>query len=277
MKKRVFAFLLFALLLMSLSLGALAASSGGMPLVADSAGILTEEEAGDLNALADELSARYECEIIVVTVPGLEGWEVEPLTEAIYTQYEFGYGAEKSGVILLLSMEERGYDVAAYGYGNTAFTDYGKERLMDSVLPYLGRNDWYGGFRAFITLCGDYLDAALSDSPVDVSGDYGYDYDYGYTDPGPSLTPVKLIIAAIAGLIVAAIVSGVQKAKMKSAIKQTRADRYMDELALTENEDRYLRTTKTRTPRSSSSGGSRSGGGGTHVNSGGFSHHSGKF
>lgn len=277
MKKRVITFLLLTVLLLSLTFGASALSEGGMPLVADSAGLLTEEEDAALNSLADELSAKYGCEIIVVTVPGLEGWNVEELTEAIYTQYEFGYGTEKSGVILLLSMEERDFDMSAYGYGNTAFTDYGKEMLMDSVLPYLGNNDWYGGFREFITLCGSYLEASRNDAPVDVYSDYVPGYGYTNYDPSPSLTPVKIGAALLIGLIVALIVSSTQKKKMKSTAIQTRADRYMDELALTEKEDRYLNTTKTRTPRSSSSGGSRSGGGGTHVNSGGFSHHSGKF
>lgn len=276
MKRRVITFLLFVLLLLSLSLGAFALSEGGMPLVADSAGLLTEEENASLNSLAEELSRAYGCEIIIITVPELEGWNVEELSEAIYNQYEFGCGAEKSGVMLLLSMAERDFDMLAHGYGNTAFTDYGKDQLMDCVLPYLGRNDWYGGFYEFISLCGSYLEAAGNEAPVDVHSDYVPGYGYTDYDPGPQLTPVKLVIALIIGLIVAAIVSGVQKAKMKSTAIQTRADRYMSELKLTEREDRYLNTTRTRTPRSSSSGGSR-GGGGTSVRSSGFSHHSGKF
>ena len=276
MKKRVITFLLLTVLLLSLTFGASALSEGGMPLVADSAGLLTEEENASLNSLAEKLTEAYGCEIIVVTVPGLDGWNVEELSEAIYSQYGFGCGEEKSCVMLLLSMEERDFDMLAHGYGNTAFTDYGKERLMDSVLPYLGRNDWYGGFYEFITLCGSYLEASRNEAPVDVYSDYVPGYGYTDYDPGPQFTPVKLVIALIVGLIVALIVSGVQKAKMRSTALQSRADRYMDELALTESEDRYINTTRTRTPRSTSSG-SRSGGGGTHVNSGGFSHHSGKF
>ena len=276
MKKRVITFLLLTMLLLSLTFGASALSEGGMPLVADSAGLLTEEENASLNSLAEKLTEAYGCEIIVVTVPGLEGWNVEELSEAIYSQYGFGCGEEKSCVMLLLSMEERDFDMLAHGYGNTVFTDYGKEQLMDCVLPYLGRNDWYGGFYEFISLCGSYLETAQNGAPVDVYSDYVPGYGYSGYDPGPQLTPVKLVIALIIGLIAALIVSGVQKAKMKSTAIQTRADRYMSGLALTESEDRYTHTTKSKTPRSTSSGGSRSGGG-THVNSGGFSHHSGKF
>lgn len=277
MKKRVAAFLLFLLLLTSLSLGAFALSEGGMPLIADSAGLLTEEENISLNSLADKLSEAYNCEIIIVTVPELEGWNVEALNEAIYSQYGFGCGAEKSGVALLLSVEERDFDILAHGYGNTAFTDYGKEQLMNSVLPYLGRNDWYGGFYEFITLCASYLESASSGAPVDVYPDYAPGYGDMPYDPTPRLTPVKLFIAVMVGLAAAVIVSGVQKGKMKSTAIQTRADRYMDELKLTREDDQYLHTTTTRVRRESSSGGSRGGGGGTHVNSGGYSHHSGKF
>ena len=266
MKKRIVTLFLTLLMLLSLSAVAFAYSEGGMPLVTDSAGLLTEDENAALNELADELSAEYACEIIVVTVDSLDGWNVEEFTEAVYQQYGFGCGAEKDGVILLLSMEARDYDMAAYGYGNVAFTDYGKDALMDGVLPYLRENDWYGAFHEFIISCGSYLASARAGNPI----------DYYYT-PAPPITPGKIILAVIIGLVTALIVSGVQKGKMKSAILQTRADRYMKELNLEQREDNFLRKETHRVKRqTSSSGGSRSGGG-TTVHSSGFSHHSGKF
>ena len=254
MKKRICTALLLILLLLSLSVGAFAASEGGMPLVTDAADILTMQEYEELNALADELSARYGCEIIVITISGLDGWNVEDLNEAIFEQYEFGCGEDKSGIVLLLSMEERDYDLMAHGYGNTAFSEYAKDKLMDSVLPYLGQNDWYGGFKAYISLCGTYLESARNGAPVEE----------------PLMTPGKAIGAIVVGLIAALIVTGIQKAKMKSAALQTQADQYMNNLELRQKDDQFIRKDVTRVRHESSS--SRSGGGG-----GGYSHHSGKF
>lgn len=266
MKKRLLSLILTVLLLLSLASMAFAYSEGGMSLVTDAAGLLTEDENAALNELADELSAEYACEIVVVTVDSLDGWNVEEFTEAVYQQYGFGCGPDKDGVILLLSMEARDFDMAAYGYGNVAFTDYGKDALMDDVLPYLRENDWYGAFHEFIISCGSYLASARAGNPIDV-----------YYEPIPPITPAKVIIALVIGLIVALIVSAAQKSKMKSAVLQTRADRYMHGLNLEQQEDNFLRKETHRVRRqSSSSGGSRSGGG-TTVHSSGFSHHSGKF
>ena len=265
MKRKFLTLILVFLILLSLGSAAFAYSEGGLPLVNDAAGLLTGSENESLNALADELSARYACEIIIVTVDSLDGWVVEEFTEAVYQQYGYGCGDGKDGVILLLSMEYRDFDMAAYGYGNVAFTDYGKEALLENVLPYLRENDWYGAFYAFISRCGDYLDSARSGSPVDV-----------HYEPVPPVTPAKVITALAFGFIAALIVSGILKGKMKSAILQSRADRYMQSLNLRQQQDRFIRKETHRVRHESSSGGGK-GGGGTTVNSSGFSHSSGKF
>lgn len=39
---------------------------------------------------------------------------------------------------MLLSMEYRDYDIMAHGYGNIAFTDYGKEKMAERFLDEFG-------------------------------------------------------------------------------------------------------------------------------------------
>ncbi len=269
MKKRGISLLLLAVLLMLLALPVLADSDRELPLVSDTCGLLTYDEAETLNEKAERYSEAYECEIILITVPDTEGYDVETYTEELYRYFNFGWGADKSGVILLLSMDGRDYDLAAFGYGNTAFTDYGKEWLMDDVRPYLKKNDWYGAFSKYIDLCGDYLRKARAGKPVD---------SYGFFDQvrnGFHLTLRTALYSLIAGLVAALIVNGVLKAKMKSAVLASEADDYLSsELQLYESEDRFLKKDVTRVRKSESSG---KGGHGTSVRSSGFSHHSGKF
>ncbi len=281
MKKRIISLLAALLLSVSLfaalALNAAADSERQLPLVCDAYGLLTEEEDEALNQSAETYSAMYECDIIVVVVSDTEGYNVEDYTEAVYQQFDYGWGEEKSGVILLLSMEERDYDLAAYGYGNVAFTDYGKAWLMDDVLPFLGDDDWYGGFNKYIDLCADYLRQAREGNPVDY---YGKDdpWDEPVRRQGFYVTAPMVLMSLIIGLIPAGITVLVMRGKMKSAGLQARADSYLDsDLQLTERTDRFLNKTTTRVRRSDDSG-SRSGGGhGTSVRSSGFSHHSGKF
>ena len=71
------------------------------------------------------------------------------------------------------------------------------------------------------------------------------------------------------------IVTAVLKARMKSAVLQTRADDYLSgDLRLEYADDRFLRKDVVRVRRNEGSGGGR---GGTSIRSSGFSHHSGKF
>ena len=273
MKKRWLSLSLLLLLLLLLTCPALAETERELPLVCDICGLLTDEEAEELDARAEQYSEAYGCEIILVVVPDTEGYNVEDYTEAVYNTYHYGWGEEKSGVILLLSMEERDYDLAAYGYGNVAFTDYGKEWLMDDVLPYLGSDDWYGGFSAYVEACADYLRQAREGTPVDKY------YDSAPTRQGFYVTGGMVLLSLILGLIPAGIVVLVLRGRMKSAVLQKKADNYFSEpLQLYQQEDRFVRRDIRRVPRSSNSG-SRGGGGGhgTSVRSSGFSHHSGKF
>ena len=286
MKKRLLSLLLTgllaALLLSLLAFPALADSQRTLPLVVDVYGLLSEEQEEALNELAEGYSAQYECDIILIVTTDTEGYDVESYTEAVYHHYQYGWGEERSGVILLLSMEGRDYDLAAYGYGNVAFTDYGKTWLMDDVLPYLGKNDWYNAFRKYIDLSADYLRQAREGNPVDYYGGgkddpWGGGPDYP-TRSGFYVSGQTVLIALIAGLIPAGITVLIMRAKMKSARLQTQADSYAAGLQLRDRQDRFINKTVSRVRRDTDSGGRSGGGGhGTSVHSSGFSHHSGKF
>ncbi len=260
MKKRLASLALLLSLCLLLALPALAESDRELPLVCDTSGLLTEAQAEELDARAERYSQEYACDIIVVVVDDTDFYDVESFTEGVYRKYNYGWGSDKSGVILLMSMEERDYDLAAYGFGNTAFTDFGKAELMKEVKPYLKKNDWYGGFSKYLDLCADYLRQAREGKPVD-RGLF-------------RLSAPVVIWALVAGLIFALIVTAVLKAKMKSAVLQTRADDYRSgDLRLEYADDRFLRKDVVRVRRNEGSGGR----GGTSVRSSGFSHHSGKF
>lgn len=82
-----------------------------------------------------------------------------------------------------------------------------------------------------------------------------------------------------AGAILAFIACGIQKGKLKSVRKASGAARYTASggAEITLREDRFTHTTEVRTPIKTESDSGSSFSGGTTVNSGGFSHSSGKF
>lgn len=229
-------------------------------MVSDSADILTDSEEEELEARAWELTMEYQCAVYIITVPGigdLEAWEA---TEFLLDEMEMGYGSDQSCIMLMLSMEYRDYDILAHGYGNTAFTDYGKDKMAERFLDEFAEDDWYGGFTEYLDCCEEYLELAREGTPFDVG-----------SDRSPLM---GIAIGIIAPVTIAFLVCSYFKAQMKTARIQEAAQHYIGQqgLILTGQSDRFTHTTRTERyiePAKSS--------GGTTVNSSGSSHKSGKF
>ena len=252
------------LLALCLALPALADGEDTLPWVTDAAELLTDAQWQELNNRAASLTEKYGIAVRIVTVDSIGEYNVEDFAEAVFDQYNLGYGSDNSCIMLLLSMEYRDYDIMAHGYGNTAFTDYGKDKLANRFLPKLGNNDWYGGFSAFLDGCDEYLAAAAQGNPVDV-GDNSMSRG------------ARTVIHLIIGFIPAIIAVLIMKGKMKTLGRQRTAAAYTgwDQLDLRFKEDRFLHRSVTRTKIETQT--RSGGGGGTSVNSHGSSHHSGKF
>ena len=289
--------LLLLVLVFALPLPTLAAE---LDAVTDAAGLLTDTERGELNDRAEELAEQYQCAVYIVTLEDMEdmgGSDAYDLATAVYTEYDLGYGEEKSGLLLLLSMAERDYALIAYGYGNTAFTDYGKDVLLDEdVLPLLGEDAYYEGFSAYLDTAGEYLSLARDGKPFDVEPTPNYnetegrsetgnhpqtDYSYKKT-PSPKYDEGEFAIRLGAVILLPLLLAGgiclYWKRQMNTAVSARTADRYIpsDGFRLTGQQDTFLYRTETRRRiENHSSGGGHSGG--TSVRSGGFSGRSGKF
>ena len=278
MKKKLSLALLLALLLcLTLPLCAYAADAAtAAGFVSDGAGILSADEVERLQRVSAQVTEQYGCGVYIVTVADYQsfGRNVEAAAEAIYLDRGLGYGSDKSGILLLLSMNDRDYDLAVHGQtAITAFTDYGQGQLADSFLPYFRQNDWAGGFEKYVNNAAYLLQRAAAGDPVDIIV-----YD---TESEPMSPVMKLLLSLLpSGLISGGVCLGM-RGKMKTAKIKTTAEDYVvpGSLHLSVNTDQYLRTTRTVVkdppPESRSGGGGHHGG--TSVNSGGFSHHSGKF
>ncbi len=238
-------------------------ASGALDNVTDAAGLLTEDERIELDERAAELSDLYECDIIIVTVEDKGEMHIEDFAQHVYDEYDLGYGEEKSGIMLMISMAERDYDIMAHGYGNVAFTDYGKAVLENRFLSDLSVGRYHDSFSAFVEGCGEFLVASRNGSPIDISTD-------PYVD-----TRKGTLILLIAPLVIAIIIVVMFYFQMKSAKQRTTAKEYIkkDGFTLSNQRDEFLFVTTTRRKIEKSS----SSGGGTSVNSRGSSHSSGKF
>lgn len=272
MMKRSFAAFCLMFLLLAQALPVFATTAAGPALVNDAAGLLSTEEAADLEAEAARIEAEYGLPVYIVTVPSMNGTsDAYAYATALYEQAGFGAGSEKSGILLLLSMQYRDYALIAHGEGNQVLTDYGNEQMANSFLRYFGDDDWAGGFRDYLATAADYChDYYVDGEAFDVSATRGF----GRICLGLAVigSPV------VGGLTVAAMVQ-----QMKTARRQTHAEYYVERgeghsgLTLTDQSDDYIysQTIVTHRPKPQDNGGGF--GGGTTIDAGGFSGSSGKF
>ena len=251
------------------------------PRVVDNAGVIDSSRLDRLNTLADAVSEKYQCDVAVAFVPTLGGKHIVDYADDFYDYNGYGYGANDDGILLLISVGEREFAETTYGFGKTAFTDYG---IMNYLEPrftsYLGKNDWAGGAEQFINDAGKLLEQARNGQP----------YDSG-PEPQPQQTrktlterlPGAALISAIIGFFSGGIPAGSMKRKMKSVERNYGAADYArGGLNLRRRDDRFLysNVSKTPIPRETehrSGGGSH--GSSVHFSSSGRSHggHHGKF
>ena len=260
--KRIAAFLSVLLLLSCLVEAVSAAETEAVPYICDTVGLLTQEEDALLTRRATAISQQYQCAVYFITVEDYTDYGsggIYSVAKAIYQANDLGWGEDKSGVMLLLSMEDRDYALIAYGYGNTAFTDYGKDYLSDRFLDDFADNDWFSGCKDYVNTCESMLEAARNGNPVDVGARPKLRFNFFQ-----NLIPSILVALAICGIWRAV-------AKKKVSVG-SEAENYLDSngVSITSRRDMYTHTTRIVRHIEKSSGG-------TSVDRSGFSGKSGKF
>ena len=254
MKKRfVLAMVLCIALCLAFGGAAYASSGGSLGYVTDTVGLLTQEEQRELETTAAQLAESYGCGVYVIIVDDYTDYthgSTRDFAKETYINYDLGVGEDKNGILLVLSISDRDYYLLTKGdIANAAFTDYGQEQLTQEFLDDFRYDNWFAGFRDYMSTAGQYLEES----------------------DGANI----LMIVGIPCLISLAV-CGIFAAQMKTARRQTGARGYISHggVDMRVTQDQFLYHTETRQPIPQNDNNS---GGGTTVNSAGHSHSSGKF
>lgn len=236
--------------------------------ITDWADLLSDSEEADLSDKLDEISERQRVDIVVVTVDSLEGLSAMEYADDFYDYNDYGFGAEKDGILFLISMEERDWYISTSGYGITAVTDAGREYMSEKFISCLRDGEYAEAFNIFAEQCDDYITQARTGTP--------YDEDNIPVEP---FSPMgAFIIAVVVGFVISLIVTGIMRLSLHSVHSQPRANDYVKEgsLRLTRENELFLyrNVTRTEKPKENSSSGSSgsSGGSSTHTSSSGRTH-----
>ena len=246
--------------------------------VFDTAGLLTETEQEKLEVTAQELLSRHNFGVYLVTVDDFRDYSTNNVFNAALNNYnanDFGAGAEKNGLLLLLSIEDRDFNLMTNGdFGNYAFNDAGREAMTEFFLDDFGDDEWYAGFDDYLTWADRYLEKAEEGNPYSAENEPWDPFARNFS------IILLLLIIAFVPLLPAWIFQSILVKRMKSVEKGTEASAYVSRnLNLTKQSDKYTRTTKTKryNPPEKESGGGGGSSGVTHERSGSASGTSGKF
>ncbi len=297
MKKRLFATLLALVLCLCCAVPALAANIE-RSRVSDGAELLDDDEIAQLSSKLDEMSNRLQMDIVVMTSDDLQGYDTATeCADELYEYCGYGFGEDKDGIMLFISMEDRDWAISTCGKAIDVFTDDDCDYIADEIVPYLTDGDYYGAFDRFADLCDELCtqydendddDGYWSDDPIYDDDYFDDDYDdyRDFTLPSEKLSPVWILISIVVGVPLSAMIVSTMVSNLKSVRFQPSASSYVKPgtMSVSDSSDLFLYSTMTRTPRpkhddNSSSGSMHSGGSTVHMSSSGTMHggSSGKF
>lgn len=272
MKKKITIGIFIFILCLCAGRPALAADADGFAgeyeRVNDMAGLLTESEEAALLKELDEISLRQKVDVTVATVRNLEGYDTATeCADALYEFCRYGYGQDKDGILLLISVETHDWAISTCGYGITVLSETGRiESIGTQMQADLSDSHYAAAFAAYARLCDEFI----TQTRQEASRNGGHPF----REPLPT---IWIPISIVSGIVVALILVGGMKSKLKTVRSQTAANSYMkkESLAITESSDLFLYQTVTRSEKEKT----RSTENSTHSSASGTTHGggSGKF
>lgn len=226
--------------------------SASTPYVVDEAGLLTAEEAVQL----EERSARFytdtNIELLILTVDSLEGKSAMAYADD-YLDVNYG----ENGILLLIAMQEREWYISTTGTAIEAFNVVDLMGMEDGIMKYLPDGKYFKTFDQFQS-----------------------DAEYYWNNEEISDFEASLVIGLPVGLVVALISILIMRSTMNTKTSQRAAAEYQVDgsFNLRKHHDLFLysKVTKTEKPKETNNSSS---GSTVHTSSSGRSHggRGGKF
>lgn len=166
--------------------------------VYDGAQVLTEETEQYIVNSSQELESKTDAQIVVVTIPTLDGQSLEEYATELFRQWGIGDAKKDNGLLLLCAVDDRKFRVEV-GYGLEGDLPDGKTgRMQDEyIVPLLKENKFDEGIRngysAFLQAVADVYD-------VSISGETAVSYEDGEVDAAFAICfVIGLLLSSLSG------------------------------------------------------------------------------
>ena len=169
--------------------------------IIDKADLLPMAEERRLRSILDNLNAQTGAALVVVTLPSMEGGQIDDFTNRLFEKWGVGQKGKDNGVMLLVAVKERKMRIEV-GYGLEGIIPDGKAGWVRDtyILPYFKKGQMAEGIEAgalaLANLIAENYKLELSERPVaPPSGGQGDDW------------PTTLLVIIILVFIVIRILS----------------------------------------------------------------------
>jgi uncharacterized protein len=139
--------------------------------VVDRAEVLSPATEGQLTALLEAHEQATTNQVVVLTIPSLEGSTVEEVANAVFNAWGLGQAGRDNGVLLLVAHDDRELRIEV-GYGlEGALTDAEAGRIIRHVIvPRFREGDFDGGVMAGVTAILGTIEGTY-EAPEDTEGE----------------------------------------------------------------------------------------------------------
>ena len=231
----------------------------------DAADLLSDSEEADLLQRLNSISETHKSNVVILTVNEHTG-PVQDFADDYFDYNGFQADYYTSGILFMLSMEDREWAISTHGSAAEAFTDYGQEYLMDQMLPYLSDGDYYRAFSEYINVADRFFTLYEQGTPYDVNN-----------TRAPKNPLAGAAVSILIGIVVALAVVAFMARDLHTVHMNASAAGYQSHsgIKMKVHHDTYVRTTTARTKlpeHDNNSRGGHSGGSTMHTSSSGSSH-----
>lgn len=146
MVKKSWLYVLVLLILLSARVDAITLKFNGF--IADEANLLSDEAENDLNMTLWDLQKKSGADLVVVTLPSLNGKTVEEVALDIGRSYKLGAVGKNNGMVYLTALSERRMRIEqGLGLEKKIKVSTLENIMNKDILPYYKKNDYESGIR----------------------------------------------------------------------------------------------------------------------------------
>lgn len=162
--KKCFKSSLISLILMICLLNFITLNASGKN-VYDKAELFSQYEVGELESMIKDITDVYEVDVLIATVDNTNDKTSQQYADDFYDDNNLGQGSEKSGILLLIDMDNREIHLSTAGKAIEYFTDQRQANIIDNMFENgLETEDYFQASSVYILMSKEYLNKGIPTS-----------------------------------------------------------------------------------------------------------------